>query len=65
MGKSLPLESDEKDKCMNVKTLSHVASRCTKKCEKNKKSFMRMRKVLLDKDTCVEEIIILALEIFT
>jgi hypothetical protein len=39
MGKSLPLESDEKEKCINVKTLLHVASRCTRKVK-------RMRKVL-------------------
>jgi len=46
MGKSLPLESNEKEKCINVKTLPHVASRCTKKGEKKKKIFMRMIKVL-------------------
>jgi hypothetical protein len=39
MGNSLPLESDEKEKCINVKTLLHVASRCTRKVK-------RMRKVL-------------------
>jgi hypothetical protein len=39
MGKSLPLESDEKEKCMNVKTLPYVVSRRTRKVK-------RMRKVL-------------------
>jgi hypothetical protein len=51
MGKWLPLESDEKEKCMNIKTLTHVASRRTIKVK-------GMRKVLWDKSTCVEEIII-------
>jgi len=57
MGKSLLLESDEKEKCTNVKpsyTLPQDVPREVK----------RMRKILWDEGTCVEKII-LAPEIFT